>query len=245
MVALAEDLRRVQAQYQELEAVIKRHEANISIKQKEIASLEAERAAAAKAQSASETFNSTLKMKIDALTTEMATRDKERQVESTTRHQLEKDLDELRQVMAAKTSEDTKRRQADQSRETEMSNLRQQVTALQRALDDQRDKALAMASKLRVDVEGLRQSHTSAQKDLAAAQAALGQKEKDLAASAAAVRDVEQAKRKVETELAGVREQLRVSEQALAMITQARDVSWTSGIPLTRQVTRGRIARSE
>ena len=117
-------------------------------------------------------------MKIQELQEEIGKRARGREVEVTARQKIEKELDDLRLVMAAKSSEDSKRQEAERSRETEMISMRERVAAQQKALDAQREGAQQLANKLRVDVEGLRQSHTATQRDLKAAQVSLAEREK-------------------------------------------------------------------
>ena len=187
--------------------------------------LEVGRASNLKAQLASDHAKAELAVKMDSLRQEILARDRERQQEVGTRQKLEKELDDLRKMMAAKSSEDSKRQQADQSRDTEMSRLREQVSGLQKAQDEQRASAQQLASQLRVDVEGLRQSHMSAQRDVKLAQAALQEKEKALTQLQGDLNKADAAKRQVAAELVVVRDQMVTTENSLRSIKQARDVS--------------------
>ncbi len=212
-------------QFDELQQVVKRHEATISAKQREIAEHETKRSTATKTQEASDQAKAEMAVKMDALRQELATRDRERQQDITARRKLEKELDDLRKVMAAKSSEDSKRQEADRSRESEMDRLREQVGGFQKALDQQREGAQQLANKLRIDIEGLRQSHTTAQRVLKAAQAALQDKESALAKLQAMVDKAEETKRQVAAELSSVRVHMEATDKKLRGTIEARDVS--------------------
>lgn len=205
--------------------MVKRHEATISLKLKEIASLESQRKASVQAQEVSDQAKAALQVKAEALTSQIATRDRERQDQTSARQKLEKELDDLRKTMAAKSSEDSKRQEADRSREAEMSRVREQAGALQKALDDQRDAAQSLANRLRVDVEGLKSSHTAAQRDLKTAQAALKDREGSLMQKQSEVDRAEERRRQVEAELSAVREQVKATEDRLRSAVKGRDVS--------------------
>ncbi|WVF65827.1 hypothetical protein IAT40_000564 [Kwoniella sp. CBS 6097] len=220
---LTDDLRRAKGQLEEVQAALKSRESTLASKQREITELQAQHSKALKASSDAEQARAALAVKIDSLRSELSAKDKEKQTEITARQKLQKELDDLRKVMDAKTSEDSKRQEADRSREAEMSRLRDQVTQLQKSLDDQREAAQQLANKLRVDVESLKQSHTTAQRDLKAAQAALKDKEDKLAQAQSKANDAETLKRKVEAELASVREHLAGTESRLQSTAQARD----------------------
>ncbi|OCF31660.1 myosin heavy chain [Kwoniella heveanensis BCC8398] len=220
---LTDDLRRATSQVEEAQAKLKNQEATVAAKQREITDLQMQHTKALKASTDAEQARAALAVKIDSLKSELSARDKEKQAEILSRQKLQKELDGLRKVMDAKTSEDSKRQEADRSREAEMSRLRDQVSQLQKSLDDQREAAQQLANKLRVDVEGLKQSHTAAQRDLKAAQAVLQEKEDLLAKAQNKINDAETARRKVEAELASVREQLSGTESRLQSAAQARD----------------------
>jgi len=225
VTALNDDLRRAKVQFDELQQIVKRHEATISSKQREISELETKRISTAKAQEASDQAKAELAVKMDALRQAITARDRERQQDISARQGFEKELDDLRKVMATKSSEDSKRQEADRSREAEMSRSREQVTGLQKALDEQREGAQQLANNLRVDLEGLRRSHTMAQRGLKVTQGALQDKEKALAQLQQEVNKAHDSKRQVAGELVAVREQLVKSENQLRSTVQARDVS--------------------
>ena len=176
---LNEELQRLGLQYDEAQATVRRHEMSIAAKQRELAEMESKQATNSKAREAVESAKAALQVRIDALTSDLAIRDQERSQHSAARQKLEKELDNLRKVMDAKSTEDIRRQEAEKSREVEMTRLREQSTAL-KLLDDQRETAQRLANQLRVDVEGLKTSHTTAQRDLKSAQANLKAKEEDL-----------------------------------------------------------------
>ncbi|WRT65740.1 uncharacterized protein IL334_002688 [Kwoniella shivajii] len=221
--ALSEDLRRAKIQLDELQSTIKRHESTISTKQRELFDLQSQHTKSINAQELSDQAQTALNVRIDGLKLEILAKDKERQSEISSRQKLEKELDDLREVMAAKSSEDSKKQEADRSREQEMSCLREQVSHLQKSLDDQRDAAQQLANKLRVDVEGLKSSHTSAQRDLKAAQSALREKEEKMITMQSRINEVEEKRRKDEKELEMIREKLSGTESRLQSTAQARD----------------------
>ncbi|WWC87933.1 uncharacterized protein L201_002833 [Kwoniella dendrophila CBS 6074] len=223
LTALNEDLRSAKNQLEELQSVIKRHETAISAKQREITDLQARQTKSQKAQEESQQALTAMQVKIESLNTQIISKDKEKRSEISTRQKLEKELDDLRKVMAAKSSEDSRKQEADKSREQEMSRLRDQVSQLQRSLDDQVQAAQQLANKLRVDVESLKSSHTTAQRDLKAAQAALKDKEEKLAAMQVKINEVEEKRRKDLKELEIVREHLSGTESRLQSTAQARD----------------------
>jgi myosin protein heavy chain len=106
-----------------------------------------------------------------------------------------------------------------------MSRLREEVIELQKALDEQREGAQQLANKLKVDVEALRQSHTTAQRELKTVQGTLKDKEAELAQVQATAQAVENEKRSVEADLAGVRDQLKSTDEKLQATASAREVS--------------------
>nr|XP_018264766.1 myosin heavy chain [Kwoniella dejecticola CBS 10117]OBR86924.1 myosin heavy chain [Kwoniella dejecticola CBS 10117] len=221
--ALNEDLRRAKDSLEELQSTIKRHESALSSKQQELSNLQAQQARSQQAQEALEQAKTALQIKVDGLKAEILAKDKEKQSEILSRQKLEKELDDLRKIMAAKSSEDSKKQEADKSREQEMSRLRDQVSVLQKSLDEQREAAQQLANKLRVDVEGLKNSHTTAQRDLKAAQVALKEKEDKLAQMQLKINEVAESRRKDAKELEAVREQLSGTESRLQSTAQARD----------------------
>lgn len=194
-------------------------------KQRDLLELEAKLANGIKAQAASDQAKAELTVKMDALRQEIATTDRERQRDKIARQKLEHELDALRKAMATKSSEDSHRREADRSRETEMIRLRDQVTDSQKALDGHRRNAQELASKLRVDVEGLKQSHATAQRDLVATQEALRTREDALADLRVAANKSEESKRQIEAELLTVKEKISATEKSLRTAVQTRDVS--------------------
>ncbi|WVQ93464.1 hypothetical protein IAU59_000538 [Kwoniella sp. CBS 9459] len=220
---LTDDLRRAKSQLEEAQGALRSQEASLASKQRAFADLQAQHNKALKTSADVEQARAALAVRMDSLKSDLSVKDKEKQTEITARQKLQKELDDLRKVMDAKTSEDSKRQEADRSREAEMSRLRDQVAQLHKSLDDQREAAQQLANKLRVDVEGLKQSHTAAQRDLKAAQAALKEKEDKLAQAQSKFNDAEASRRKVEAELDSVREQLAGTESKLQITAQARD----------------------
>lgn len=225
MATLTDDLRKANSHLEELRQAIKGHEDTISSKTREIATLEYHKVTSTKAQEAADQIKTELNVKVEGLRSEVAAREREKQAEVNARQKMEKELDDLRKVMAAKTSEDQQRREADRSREQEMGRLREQAAQLQKSLDDQRETALQIASKLRVDVEGLKQSHTAAQKELKARQAEIIEKEREIGRMRAGVTQMEGERRKMESELSRLKERHEETERKLLGTMQARDVS--------------------
>ena len=202
---------------------MKRHEKTIAAKRRELADMESKQATNSKAREAVESAKAALQIKIDALTSDLALRDQERYQHSSARQKLEKELDDLRKVMDVKSTEDIRRQEADRSREAEMTRLREQSTALQKLLDDQRETAQRLANQLRVDVEGLRTSHTTAQRDLKSAQAGLQSKEGDLEKLQRDIEAVQERRRAIEGELKGARNQADGTERQLKSALRAKE----------------------
>ncbi|KIY33284.1 myosin heavy chain [Cryptococcus gattii E566] len=223
VATLTDDLRKANSHLEELRQAIKGHEDTISSKTREIATLEYHKVTSTKAQEAADQIKTELNVKVEGLRSEVAAREREKQAEVNARQKMEKELDDLRKVMAAKTSEDQQRREADRSREQEMGRLREQAAQLQKSLDDQRETALQIASKLRVDVEGLKQSHTAAQKELKARQAEIIEKEREIGRMRAGVTQMEGERRKMESELSRLKERHEETERKLLGTMQARD----------------------
>ncbi|TYJ55826.1 hypothetical protein B9479_003478 [Cryptococcus floricola] len=221
--ALTDDLRKAKSQLAELQQTIKTHESTIASKTRDISTLESHKTASANAQEAADKVKTELAVQIDSLTSELAAREKEKAKEASARGKVEQELDGLRSLMAAKTSEDEQRREVDKSRDQEMSRLREQAAQLQKTLDDQRETALQLANKLRVDVEGLKQSHTSVQRELKVKIKELEEKEKEVVGAKAKVAQAESERRKAGDELARVQEQLKDTEKRLQGTVQARD----------------------
>ncbi|KAL1406362.1 class II myosin [Vanrija albida] len=210
---LSKDVGRREAALQELRETIKGHEATISAKQTALVELEGKRATSAKAHEASEAAKAALQVTIDGLKSEFSQKDKERQTLVGEKAKLEKSLDELRKVMDAKVSEEIKRKEVDRSREAENSDLRKQVSQLQELQEKQRENAAQLANKLRVDIDGLRQRHSAAERDLASTKEALKSKESLLTRTLAASTDAEKARKQAETERRNVQSQLKSTEE--------------------------------
>ncbi|EIW68985.1 hypothetical protein TREMEDRAFT_68898 [Tremella mesenterica DSM 1558] len=223
VAALKDDLLHLKTKHDDLAQLVKQQEKTLAAKQRQIGELENQRAATQKAQEKADQSRSALTVKIDALTAELQAKDKERQSDASVRQRLEKELDDLRKVMAAKSSEDVKRQEADRSREAEMGRLRDQVGQLQQALDHQRDSSAQLANKLKVDVESLRTSHTTALKDLKAAQSLLKEKEAALVTASASSAQADAVKRQVEAEVVAVRDRLQVTENKLQTVSNAKE----------------------
>lgn len=222
---LTADLRQAGVQQEELKEVIKRHEASMAAKVRDIANLENQRTTARKAQEASDQEKSALTFKIEALNQELSSRSNEIQKVQSERQRLEKDLDDLRKVMAAKSSEDIKRQEADKSRETEMGRLRDQVTRVQEELVAQQTKSQQGVNLIRQEVETLRQRHVATDKELKSARSDLAAKEALLSTLQKSVTVAENAKRQVEADLSAVRDKLATTETKLQSTSKARDVS--------------------
>ncbi|KAL7424706.1 class II myosin [Cryptotrichosporon argae] len=229
VAALNDDLRQAVAQYEEAQQTIKKHETAVAAKTRELADLETRRATAARAHEASEKAKSELSVKLDALRTELESVQRERARDVEARQTLERELDDLRKVMAAKASEDIQRREADRSRETEMANLREQVDVARAELDRDREAARQAASKLRVDIERLKQDHQAARAELSATKAALKDREAALAAAQVKVADAEKDIRRLDAELGSVRAKVAAAEGEAQQLAMARD-------DLTRQL---------
>lgn len=208
-----------------MQGLIRKHESSIAAKQKQIADLEQQRSAAAKAQQESDTAKAALQVKVDALFTEIKDRDRERSDATVARHKLEKEMDDLRKLMADKSSEDVRRKEAERSREAEMNRLREQVAAGDLAREEQQKKQTEFANALRVKVESLQSLHKSTDKELKAVQAALADKEKELSRVKVEQEKLDEARRAGEKDLLAVREQLKSTETRLLATNQARNVS--------------------
>jgi len=215
----------MKGQFDEFQSVIRRHEATITSKQRQIADLEVQLAADSKAQQASEQAKSALQVKIDGLTASLADREKERQIAASARQKLEKELDDLRKVMADKSTEDIRRREADKSREAEMTRLRDQVVAAEKAREEQQKAQTEFANTLRVQVEGLQGQHKSAEKELKTVKSALKDKEAELSQLRGDMEELEGTIRASQKALQNVREQMESVETKLKMTAKARDVS--------------------
>ncbi|WVN90734.1 uncharacterized protein L203_105976 [Cryptococcus depauperatus CBS 7841] len=223
VAAVTDDLRQAKCQLEELQRITKAHESTISNHLRRIDALESEKTSSTKAQEAADHAKTELNVKIEYLKTEILAKEKEKQGEIVVRQKMEREFDDLRKIMAAKVSEDEQRREADRSREEEMARLRDQVGKLQQSLDDQQKAALQLANKLRIDVEGLKQSHHSAQKELKIKLGQLKDKENEIEQASAQVVAVEREKRIVEGELRKVKEQLQKTERTLQSTTQSRN----------------------
>jgi predicted nucleic acid-binding Zn-ribbon protein len=92
-------------------------------------------------------------------------------------------------------------------------------------LDAQRKKEQPLVSKVREEVEGLRQRHTTTDKELKAARAELANKETKLEQLRLAVTKAEEVKRHVDAELSAATAKLSSTETKLQTVTRNRDVS--------------------
>jgi myosin protein heavy chain len=128
-------------------------------------------------------------------------------------------LDELRKAMDTKTSEDIKRREVERSREAEMDGLRMQIAQLHEAQEKQREASVALGNKLRSDVDGLRQRHAAAERDLASANQALKAKASEIARHEAAAGEFGKVRKAVEADLESTREKLRSTTAGLTVMT--------------------------
>lgn len=210
---LTKDVSRREAALQELRETIKGHEATITAKQTALVELEGKRASSAKAHETSEAAKAALQVTINGLKSEFGQKDKERQTLLGEKAKLEKSLDELRKVMDAKVSEEIQRQEVVRSREAENSDLRKQVSQLQELQEKQRENAAQLANKLRVDIDGLRQRHSTAERDLASTKEALKSKESLLARAQAASADADKARKQAESERSSVQSQLKRTEE--------------------------------
>jgi len=199
--------------------MVKAHETTISAKQAAIAELEGKRSAVAKDHEATQAEKSALQSKVATLTADLTARNKEHQAEVAERIKVQKALDELRKAMEAKTSEDIKRREVERSREAEMDDLRKQVAQLQETQEKQREASVALANKLRADVDGLRQRHATAERELATANQTLKAKTSEISKLEASAFEFGKAKKAVEADLEATRSQLKTTESQLRNMT--------------------------
>jgi myosin protein heavy chain len=159
----------------------KAHESTISAKQIAITDLANKHSASVKAHEASEATNARLKSEIENLKATIASRDKDKQADGAERTKLLKSLDELRTVMEAKTSEGIKLREAEKSRQAEIAGLRSEAAQHQKSLEDFKRATGEAASKMRLEVESLRQRHSAAvQAELESTRNLLKSTEKEL-----------------------------------------------------------------
>jgi len=223
--ALNDELRAMKGQLDDLQSAIKKQEATISAKERQIADLENAKAASIKAAQEGDQVRSTLQVRIDTLLATLADRDREKKDAGDARHKLEKELDDLRKVMADKSSEDIKRREADKSREAEMARLRERVSAVEKAREEQKKAHGDAINSLRITVEGLQSKHKATDKDLKTATTALKAKEDEVVKVRAEMERSEEKRRVVEKELKSVQDHIASLETELRATIQARDVS--------------------
>jgi myosin protein heavy chain len=131
--------------------------------------------------------------------------------------------------MAAKSSEDIKRQEAEKSREAEMTRLRAQVEQIQQELDIQRKKEQELVSKVREEVEGLRQRHQATDKELKAAKAEIHKRGDLMVKLQQEAHEAYDATRQVDAELDTVRTKLSTAEDKLRQVTRSRDVRVHTG----------------
>ena len=222
---LNDDLLKARAALEDAQAAVKRHEATLATKTREISDLERKSAEAAKSLQAAEQEKSALGIKIDTLTSQLAAREKERKDDAATRQSLQTELDDLRKVMAAKSSEDIKRNEADRSRETEMARLRDQVAASQKALEEQVAQSQKLSEKLRVDFEGIATAYKTAQAEVKTLKAAIAAREKEVEGVKGDKERYEREARDSASELGRVRERIKGMEGELGAMSVSRDVS--------------------
>lgn len=213
--SLQKDLQSRDVASKDLQEMIKAHEATLMAKSQAIADLEGKHSASVKAHEATESARAALQTKAESLASEIAARDRQIQKDAAERATLEKSLDELRKVMDAKANEDVKRREVEKSREAEMASLRQQVASLHQSQEKQRENAIALANKLRVDIDALRQRHSTAEKNLAASNDALKAKTSEAKKLESAADAAHKAKRAIETDLEQLKARLRATEGSL------------------------------
>jgi myosin protein heavy chain len=225
VAALTDDLRRAQRAIEDVQALVKKHEASLAAKQREIADLLAQQQQSTKARELADQAKIALQVRIDGLSSDLASKEREKKDVAGAKDKLQKELDDLRKVMAAKTSEDSKRLEADKSREAEMSRLRDQALAAQKALEAQKDSFNQISSKLKVEMEDLRQRHVTAERELKAAKAQLQDKAALLSSLQAELDKADEKKRAVETELRAVQGHIGKVEAELKSTVGARDVS--------------------
>ena len=223
--ALNDELRAMKGQLDDLQSAIRKHEATISAKERQIDELENAKAAGVKASQDADQIRSTLQVRIDTLLATLADRDREKKDAGDARQKLERELDGLRKVMADKSSEDIKRREADKSREAEMARLREQVVAVEKAREEQKKAHGDAISSLRVTVEGLQGKHKATDKDLKTTVAALKAKEDELVRVRVELDRSDEKRRAADMELKTVRGHIVSVETELRSTIQARDVS--------------------
>lgn len=225
VAALTDDLRRAQRDIEEAQALVKKHEASLAAKQREITDLLAQQQQSTKARESADQAKIALQVRIDALASDLASKEREKKDVAGAKDKLQKELDDLRKVMAAKTSEDSKRLEADKSREAEMSRLRDQALSAQKALEAQKDSFNQISSKLKVEMEDLRQRHVTAERELKAAKVQLQEKAALLNNLQAELDKADEKKRAVEMELRAVQGHIGKVEAELKSTVGARDVS--------------------
>ncbi|BEI84994.1 hypothetical protein CcaverHIS002_0503950 [Cutaneotrichosporon cavernicola] len=215
IVALNRDAKRRDDELRDVQEMSKAHESTISAKQLAITDLAHKHAASVKAHEASEAVNTRLKSEIENLKVTISSRDKEKQTEGAERTKLLKSLDELRTVMETKTSEGIKLREAEKSRQVEIAGLRTEATQHQKSLEDFKRITREAASKLKLEVDALRQRHSAAEKELKSTTERLRSKTSDFEKLEAAAANANKSHKGVQAELESTRTLLKSTEKEL------------------------------
>lgn len=215
VASLTKDAKRRDAEFKDLQEMNKAHESTISAKQLAITDLTAKHAASVKAHEAAQATNAQLNATIENHKATIASRDKEKQADAAERAKLLKSLDELRTVMEAKTSEGIKLREAEKSRQAEIASLRSEAGQHQKSLEDFKRSTREAASKLKLEVDALRQRHSAAEKDLKATSERLRAKTSEVEKLQAAAMGTTKKQKEIQAELDSARNLLKSTEQEL------------------------------
>ncbi|TXT15044.1 uncharacterized protein COLE_01237 [Cutaneotrichosporon oleaginosum] len=225
VASLNKEMKRREVELRDVQEMSRAHESTISAKQLVIADLAGKHSAAVKAHQASEAANTRLKSDIDNLKAVIASRDKDKQADSAERTKLLKSLDELRSVMEAKTSEGIKLREAERSRQAEIAGLRSEAIQHQKSLEEYKRSTREAASKLKLEVDALRQRHSTAEKELKVLNERLTSKSTEVenlqVAAAAAAKTQKETLRELEL----ARSTLKSTERELRLAQLRTDVS--------------------
>ncbi|GMK55315.1 hypothetical protein CspeluHIS016_0203710 [Cutaneotrichosporon spelunceum] len=212
---LNKDVKRRDAELRDVQEMSKAHESTISAKQLAITDLANKHTASVKAHEASEAANTRLKSEIENFKATIASRDKEKQADGDERSKLLKSLDELRTVMEAKTSEGIKLREAEKSRQAEIAGLRNEATQHHKSLEDFKRSTREAASKLKLEVDALRQRHSAAEKELKSTAERLRSKTSDFDELQMAAASANKSHKDVQAELESTRSLLKSTETEL------------------------------
>jgi myosin protein heavy chain len=231
VASLNKDVKRRDADLRDVQEMSKAHESTISAKQIAITDLANKHSASVKAHEASEATNARLKSEIENLKATIASRDKDKQADGAERTKLLKSLDELRTVMEAKTSEGIKLREAEKSRQAEIAGLRSEAAQHQKSLEDFKRATGEAASKMRLEVESLRQRHSAAEKELKATTERLRSKTSEAEKFEAAAATASKTQKGVQAELESTRNLLKSTEKELRTAQVKGEVSYNVHAP--------------